>query len=296
MIDRYQLRYFLAVVDTGNFSRAASRMNVTQPTLSAGVAKLEKALGARLFFRNSQRVHLTAEGTRLLNRARAVENEFNALEGAAREALDAPLVRLGVLTTIPTRLIERVVRGRGGAGGEERLEIIEGTERDLLARLDRGRIDAALTLLREGSSRFASEALFKEGYGLAMPDSHPFAQDAVVDGVKLAQEVMIVRRQCEVLSLTSRHFTDLGVRPEFSFRTHNDDKALAMVRAGLGITVMPMSYRSEGVSRPRLAGFDHERVVGLLFAAHAGALRTGASPLIAAVRQELYADAASGFS
>jgi DNA-binding transcriptional LysR family regulator len=47
MIDRYQLRYFLAVVETGNFSRAAAKMNVNQPTLSVGIAKLEKGLGAK---------------------------------------------------------------------------------------------------------------------------------------------------------------------------------------------------------------------------------------------------------
>ena len=49
MIDRYQLRYFLAVVETGNSSRAAAKMNVSQPTLSVGIAKLDKGLGATLF-------------------------------------------------------------------------------------------------------------------------------------------------------------------------------------------------------------------------------------------------------
>src|SRR3546814_5122772 len=75
---------------------------------------------------------------------------------------------------------------------------------------------------------------------------------------------MMVRRHCEVLSETSRYFTERGVRPRFSFRTTNDDKTLALVRAGLGITLMPDSYRDPEVARPRLCGFDLTRKIGIL--------------------------------
>src|SRR3546814_12214369 len=75
---------------------------------------------------------------------------------------------------------------------------------------------------------------------------------------------MMVRRHCEVLSETSRYFTERGVRPRFSFRTTNDDKTLALVRAGLGITLMPDSYRDPEVARPRLCGFDQTRKIGSL--------------------------------
>jgi len=70
MIERYLLRYFLAVVDNGNFSRAAQQVNVAQPTLSVGIAKLEKALGVPLFERTNRRVHLTDAGAQLLAHAR----------------------------------------------------------------------------------------------------------------------------------------------------------------------------------------------------------------------------------
>src|SRR4051812_19977824 len=109
MIDRYQLRYFLAVVDAGNFSRAAAQVNVTQPTLSVGIAKLEKSLGSRLFVRNSQRVQLTEAGVRLLAHARSIESEFNSLEDRI-SADGAPIVlRIGVLSTISVELVEPIV-------------------------------------------------------------------------------------------------------------------------------------------------------------------------------------------
>jgi DNA-binding transcriptional LysR family regulator len=196
----------------------------------------------------------------------------------------ARLVRLGVLSTIPTRLIEQVVAHNRATDAPDRVEIIEGTERDLLGRLDRGRIDVALTLTRSASSRFAQEPLYREGYGLAAPTWHRLAGVETVRAEALAEEVMIVRRHCEVLSETSRHFIERGVRPEFSFRSLNDDRVLALVRAGLGITVMPDSYRDEGVLRLKLADFDLQRQIGLLYSETAGDLSDSGSSIIAAVR------------
>jgi DNA-binding transcriptional LysR family regulator len=280
MIDRYLLRYFLAVVDAGNFSRAAQQVNVAQPTLSVGIAKLEEALGARLFERNSQRVRLTEAGVRLLGHARSIESEFNALEGRVSGATPGRLVRVGVLATIPTRMVAGFVAANRPDGDE--IEIVEGAERDLQARLQRGRIDVALTLVRPGETRFASEVLFEEGYVAVTPRDHPLADADVVAGEALAGEVMMVRRQCEMLSETSRYFTERGVRPRFSFRGANDDRVLALVEAGFGITVTPESLAGEHVAAVRLAGFDHRRRIGLLFADPTLAVDNG--PTVAALR------------
>lgn len=153
-----------------------------------------------------------------------------------------------------------------------------------MGRLLRRRIDLAMTILRPGHDQMLQEPLFRERYALAMPTWHPRANDAVVAPDELENEVMIVRRHCEVLSETSRHFTEHGVRPRFSFRTSSDDRALAMVRAGLGITVMPDSFRDPGIARPRLAGFEHEREIGLVWAGPGDAVMPGTESVAAAAR------------
>ena len=72
MIERYLLRYFLAVIDSGTFTAAAAQMAVSQPTLSAGIAKLEREVGAKLLRRSSQRIELTEAGSQFAVHARRI--------------------------------------------------------------------------------------------------------------------------------------------------------------------------------------------------------------------------------
>lgn len=271
MIDRYLLRYFLAVIDAGNFSKAAARCNVSQPTLSAGIAKLESLLGCILFLRSNRRVELTQDGAALAQRARRIEAEFLAAEREVQGPKGLSTLRLGIISTMPGQWVQAYVAALAKAGTSERVEFVEGRERDLLERLARGRIDLALTILRLDDGRMARLPLFTEGYSLAMAVTHPLAQMDVIDGANLADNPMIVRRHCELLSDTSRYFTARGVRPFFPARTTSDDHALRLVQAGLGVTVMPDCFAAPGVMRPRLSDFPFTREIGLLFAPHSDA-------------------------
>jgi DNA-binding transcriptional LysR family regulator len=263
MLDRYLLRYFLAVVEAGNFSKAAARVNVTQPSLSVGIAKLEEQLGRRLFHRTSRRIHLTDAGSRFLVHARNIMREYNmALEDAAHSK-HLPLLRIGVLLTIPATVLEAIVIRQRIVGAPAHIEFLEGSERDLSSKLDQGRVEAALTLLRDGNEAEGEERICREGYSLALARSHPLSAAKEIAAEDLANDMMIIRRHCEVLAETSRHFTDRNVRPAFGLRTNNDEKALALVRAGHGVTVMPDSYRDPEVRRVKLKGFMVRRTIGV---------------------------------
>jgi DNA-binding transcriptional LysR family regulator len=287
MIDRYLLRYFLAVIDKGNFSKAAAQCNVSQPTLSVGIAKLERLLDKPLFHRTNRRVELTEAGAHLAVHARRIESDFNLFERSMMEAPARSTIRLGVLATIPSAWIAVFARGLATAAVDERVELVEGRERDLVERLGRGRIDAALTLVREDGSRFESEILRSEGYALALSVDHPLAREAVIPAESLADNVMIVRRHCEVLAETSQHFTSRGVRPFFAARTTSDDRALALVAAGMGVTVMPEGFKAPDVARPRLAGFELQRDIGIMYATHYGRPRGLESAVLVALRNAI---------
>jgi DNA-binding transcriptional LysR family regulator len=288
MIDRYRLRYFLAVVDHGNFSRAAAHCNVAQPTLSVGIAKLERAVGTPLFVRSNQRVELTGAGSRLLAHARRIESEFNQAQRIATDSAEQEdVLRVGVLRSVPAGLIAGgIAAARGAVATGAPLEIVEGSEREISGHLARERIDIAVTLVGRGADRFLEESLLEEGYCLALPADHPHATAQAVQAEALADNVMIVRRHCEALSETSRHFTERGVRPRFAYRATDDERVLAMVAAGLAVTVIPQSLARPGIACPLLAGFTPRRTIGLMFGQGREGLRDAPPAFITALRTE----------
>ena len=281
MIERYVLRYFLAVVDQGNFTRAAAQCRISQPTLSVGIAKLEASLGQTLFLRNNRRIELTPSGTRFAVHARRIEAEFAAAERDLQDSVPTKLVRLGIATTLPPSWIAASLGRARRASTTERLEVVEGRSSELVALLDRGRIDVMLGAIDDDAR---GRVLFEEGFAVAVAKDHRLAGRATLAVADVVEETMIVRRHCEALAETSRFFTARGVRPFMAARTVSDDRALTYVRAVLGMTVMPLSFASEGIAMIPLTGFDPTRRVGLLVA-NDSASRIEGSVMVAAIEK-----------
>jgi len=281
MIERYVVRYFLAVVDQGNFTRAAAQCRISQPTLSVGIAKLEASLGQTLFLRTNRRIELTPSGTRFAVHARRIEAEFAAAERDLQDTAPTKLVRLGIATTLPPSWIAAALGRARRASTTERLEVVEGRSSELVALLDRGRIDVMLGAIGDDAR---GRVLFEEGFAVAVASDHRLAGRATLAVADVAEETMIVRRHCEALAETSRFFTARGVRPFMAARTVSDDRALTYVRAGLGMTVMPLSFASEGIAMIRLTGFDPTRRIGVLVA-NDSASRIEGSAVVAAIEE-----------
>lgn len=261
MIDRHMLRYFLAVIDHGTFTAAARHCQVSQPALSEGIAKLEQKLGRSLLSRDNRRVEVTSAGVKFAAHARRIESEFMEAEREVFEAKPALRLRLGLATSLPPHWVEAALMSACLAG-DEQIELTEARARDLPALLDRGRIDVAIGL-RTGTQQ-PGQTLWTEGYGLALASSHRLAGGAVVTAEQVASETMFVRRDCEVLTEVSRYFTSRGVRPFMSARTTSEERAIAYVRAGIGVTVMPFSFEAVGLEIIPLAEFGFTRSVGVL--------------------------------
>jgi len=271
MLEFYQLKYFLAVVETGSFTKAARRVYVTQPTLSAGIKKLETTLGTQLFDRSAKRVFLTENGARFVERAKAVMHQLNLAEAAMKTENTPKLLRLGILMTIPSHSIRRILEPFQQQKIGLITELFEGTEQEIQNRMDEGRIDLAMTILRpgnKGGTKNKAIPLYRESYTLAIASDHPLARKKSVKPIELANEPTIIRSRCELLSETSRFFTDHNVRPRLVYRTAQDERALAMVAAGVGFTTMPSHYRTKGVSRIPMEGYDFDREIGFILSQH----------------------------
>ncbi|MBT5187212.1 MAG: LysR family transcriptional regulator [Kordiimonadaceae bacterium] len=263
MIENYQLRYFLAIVETGSFTKAAQRVFVTQPTLSAGIKKLETDLGSKLFDRSSKRVFLTESGTKFVPHAKSILYQLNLAETEIKSTGRSVLLRLGILMTIPTTIIQGILSAFNRETSGLMIELFEGTEQEIQNRLDQGKIDIAISIIRPALKQDKTP-LYKEGYSIAIADHHPLAQKETIHPADFAGEPTIVRSRCEILSETSRFFTDHNVRPRLVYNTSQDERALSMVAAGVGFTTMPDHYTVSGVKRIKMIGYDFEREIGLL--------------------------------
>lgn len=260
-MELYLLRYFLAVVENGSFTKAAIACLITQPTLSAGIKRLEDQMGVSLFVRNNKRVSLTTAGSRFLPRAKAILHEVNMAAAEIASTEQASVLRLGILQTLPAALVARLLSGFSAEHPGVRFDLYDGSEQELLNRLDERGLDYALSLRRVDDD--TSLPLFEEGYKLALSVNHRLAGERIIRGEDLSNESMIVRSRCEVLSETSRHFTDRNVRPPLVYRTAQDERALSMVGAGVGVTVMPDSYETPDVVRIAMRDFNPRRTVAL---------------------------------
>ena len=260
MLKRSHVRQFLAVVDAGSFTQAAARVRITQPTLSVGIAEMEKLMGAKLFIRDRKHVRMTEAGAKFLPIARQLEQGFRAAESLTLEDDKRwPQVRLGLLRSLSGAMSQAAVSTLSEIYD---LEIVEGSAHDLRTALASGRLDAALTLLRPEDMADGAVALMSEPYVMMVPPSHALAGQTVPPAA-LAAEVMIARRSCERLQDTSRFFTKNGVRPRFALRSDNDDLCLRMVAAGLGITTAPLSLKIDMLRTVDIEGYDFTRTLGL---------------------------------
>jgi DNA-binding transcriptional LysR family regulator len=261
------IRYFLAVADTGNFTAAADRCRVTQPTLSAGVARLEEEIGGRLFDRG-RRSGLTAAGQRLLPHARTMVEAWRLARAESRSSRRTRLVRIALASTLPIAAAMHwlAVAQRQIAFD---VEISEGTAEAVAERWRRGRCDIALFPARSPVNAANAVSLWREPYLLAASASHLIATRDRWSVKDLADTPFILRAACEAHGEAQRAFAVEGVRPRAVLRSADEERCAAAVLAGLGASLMPRSLLRPGLAAAEIREVVLERRVMLGWRAEA---------------------------
>jgi LysR family transcriptional regulator, hydrogen peroxide-inducible genes activator len=271
-MELHQLRYFVAVARLRNFSRAAERCHVSQPSLSQQIMKLEGELGERLLERTKRKVALTDAGERFLEHAVRVADEVERARDAVRDTGSQVRGRviLGALPTIapyylPARLREFSARFPG-------IEVV--VNEDTTARLARSvlenEIDLALVSLplAEGQG-FLAEKLFDEELLAVISAGHRLAARPKISLGDLKDERFILMHESHCLSGQALGFCrNHGVAPNVSFRSAQIETILAFVASGHGISLVPAMSRREthfpGVLYKPLSGPGPRRDIALL--------------------------------
>jgi DNA-binding transcriptional LysR family regulator len=240
-MEMHQVRYFLAVCEALNFTRAAEACHVAQPSLTAAIKKLEQELGGELFRRERSRTHLTDLGKLMRPH---MEQVYAASEAAKADAygfttLEKAEIKLGVMSTIgPTQIVGFLTRLSQDIPAIE-LSIREAAGKDLITLLLEGEIDVGLIGLPSFSDRLNAIPLYSERYTIAFAQGHAFEQMNTVPLSRLDGEDYLVRLHCEFTD----HFEAMGFEASHEvkvrYSSEREDWIQAMVLAGMGCTVMP---------------------------------------------------------
>ena len=241
-MELHEIRYFLAVSETRNFTRAAQLCNVTQPALTRAIQKMEEELGGLLFSRERGNTHLTDLGRLLEPQLAEVLQRSNlAKEEAARFLrLEGAEVTLGVMCTIgPMRFVAFLNRFRIDHPGIA-LTMVEGVPNRLCEQLNRGELDVAVMAHPAGFDEpLRAQPLYQESFVVACSQSHNFSQKNAVRMAEMDRQTYLQRINCEYRDYLTEQLRAQGVDVVRSFRSEREDWIQAMVAAGMGVCFLP---------------------------------------------------------
>ena len=241
-MDIHHIRYFLAVCETRNFTRAAEKCNVTQPALSRAVQQLEDEVGGLLFRRERNLTHITDLGNLLRPRFQQVLDE---LTGVKKEAsmflcLNEAHLKVGIMCTIGPRRFTGLLTDFNMRHKGIQLQLVEGVPAKLSELLEQGAIDVALMSTSEKfPERFDVTPLFRERFMLAFPPGHRLAQYDEIPISAIDGEIYLKRVNCEYWDHLSALCDAQGVKTHDSYSSEREDWIQNLVAGGLGICFIP---------------------------------------------------------
>lgn len=267
----HQLRYFVAVVREGGFSRAAESVRVAQPSLSQQIQKLETEVGQPLFDRFARGVSLTEAGHKLLPFARRVLATLHDAQLSVDESQEqvAGAVVLGIIPTVAPYIVRSLLRTLKDAHPGVKVQIREDMTEPLVRALEQGEVDIALVSTCRSASGTQRECWLEEPLLLVLPEDHPAAGRKVASPEMLRGETLLSLEEGHCLSQQIERWcrrhkipTRTGL-PAVQLST-----IVAMVAAGQGVSLLPamaVPYeQGKGCVFLSLRAFAPQREINLL--------------------------------
>ena len=237
------VHYLVTLADVRHFSKAAERCHVSQPTLSTQIRKLEDELDVQLVERSPRKVMLTEVGEEIVERARAMLGESDAIRAIARRSKDphSGTVRIGIFPTLAPYFLPHVVPEIRRRFPRLTLRLFEEKTEDVINMLQQGRLDAGLLALPIESEQLTTRVLFEEPFVLAVPESHALSRLKTITLNDLQQEELLLLEDGHCLREQALEVCHLaGAHEKLDFHATSMETLRQMVAAGTGITLMPV--------------------------------------------------------
>jgi LysR family hydrogen peroxide-inducible transcriptional activator len=244
-MELHQLRYFVAVAETGNFTRASERSNVSQPSLSQQIMNLEREVGHKLFHRLGRKAVLTEAGSAFLERARRILFE---VENATKELSDHPglgrRITVGAVQTVMPYLITPFIARCRTLAPNLTIDAREDFRSKLVNAVIEGELDLAVVPLPVNDHRVSVEPLLTEPLLLVVGKNHAIAARTEISINDLSNEVFVSLGDSSALAAQIREFFgDQKFQPRFGYRCAQVATLKLFVSQGLGISLLPQLAR-----------------------------------------------------
>ena len=241
-MEMQQVRYFVALVEARNFTRAAEACNVTQPAFSRAIQQLEHELGGPLVNRERGNLHLTELGRMMLPYLAQIEEQARSARDAARSAtrLESGKLRIGAMCTIGAKVLgDLIVRFRM-AHPQVAISMIEDETPRMLAMLEQGELEVAVVGIPEELPEHLHHLpIFDERFVLVLPPNHRLAAKNPVPCADLHAEPYVCRSLCEAHNHVAKALYKRGIEPVKVFSSPRDSWVQNMIKAGLGFGLFP---------------------------------------------------------
>ena len=249
-------KYLVAVAEHRHFGRAADTCNVSQPTLSSQIRKLEDSLGVKLLERTNKRVELTPVGAQILEHARlalAQAREMEVVAQSARDPLVGPL-RLGVIPTLAPYLMPLILKPLRQYHPGLTVELWEDQTRALIDGIRSHKLDAALLATETGAPEVTELELFKEPLLAALPADHRLAASKAIDQKSIADELLVLAEGHCLADQALKACGGKGTRNalQSSMQAATLETLVNLVAAGYGATLIP-SLAADSLGRLGIA-------------------------------------------
>ena len=240
-MELHQLRYMVAVAETGNFTRASERCHITQPSLSQQVLNLEKEVGHKLFHRLGRKAVLTEAGATFLERARLILFD---VEDAIKELKDSPSldrrITVGAVPTIAPYMLVPLIERCRKTHPNLVVHLREDFRSDLTRAVLEGELDLAVVTLPIRDHRLAVEPLLTEPLLLVVGKGHPLTGRSEVTAGDLANETFVTMGDSSTLAAQIRSFCgDHNFAPKIGYRCAQVATLKLLVAMGVGISILP---------------------------------------------------------
>jgi DNA-binding transcriptional LysR family regulator len=235
-----QLQYFVAIAESGTLSSAASRLHVSQPTLSQALTELENALGVQLCVRRKAHgITLTPSGSQVLHHARQLLRQAEDLQSAAAgQGALTGVLSVGCYITFAPTVLPTLLQGFSADHPELTIDFTEDNQDILQQRLLSGELDVALLYDMEVLPELARTTLYTVRPHILLPADHPMATQPTVSLKDLEPEPMVLLNAPPSSHNTLAIYQRLGLVPRVTYRPTTYELTRALVGRGLGYALL----------------------------------------------------------